>query len=156
LAVTPDGTLFVSDTGDLKQGGGAVYRIDQSGAVKQVLGGQGAPLQNPNGLLVQRNDLLVADFGSGELHRVDLASLETTSIAEDLGAADGIARTRGGQLYVSDWQSGEIFRVGREGEPKKLGVAERLGAAADIRFTQDGNYLMVPDMKKGTLSFMAL
>jgi hypothetical protein len=59
-------------------------------------------------------------------------------------------------LYVSDWQSGEIFRVGRDGEPKKLGVAERLGAAADIRLTRDGNYLMVPDMKKGTLSFMAL
>jgi glucose/arabinose dehydrogenase len=156
LAVTPDGTLFVSDTGDLKQGGGAVYRVDQSGTVKQVLGGQDAPLQNPNGLLVRRNDLLVADFASGELHRVDLASRETTSIAEDLGAADGIARTRDGQLYVSNWQSGEIFRVGRDGEPKNLGVAERFGAAADIRFTRDGNYLMVPDMKKGTLSFMPL
>jgi glucose/arabinose dehydrogenase len=156
LAVTPDGTLFVSDTGDLKQGGGAVYRVDQSGTVKQVLGGQDTPLQNPNGLAVQKNGLLVADFGSGELHRVDLASLETTAIAEGLGAADGIAKTAGGQLYVSDWQGGELFRVQPEAGTKRLGTADQFKAAADIRLTRDGNYLMVPDMKAGTLTFMSL
>jgi hypothetical protein len=39
---------------------------------------------------------------------------------------------------------------------KPLGTAERFGIAADIRVTQDGNYLMVPDMKAGKLAFIAL
>ncbi|HKH21187.1 MAG TPA: SMP-30/gluconolactonase/LRE family protein [Gammaproteobacteria bacterium] len=156
LTVTKDGTLYVSDTGDLEKGGGAVYRIDQSGAVERVLGGEGAPLQNPNGLLIQKNHLLVADFGRGELQDVDLTSLKTKQVANGLGAADGIAITKDGQLYVSDWQSGEVFRIRRNGNAERLGVADRFGAAADIRLTQDGNYLMVPDMKKGTLTFIPL
>jgi glucose/arabinose dehydrogenase len=156
LTAAQDGTLYVSDTGDLKKGGGAVYAIDQSGVVKHALPEKlRAEFANPNGLLVQAPDtLLVADFVSGELQRVDLASAETTPVAEDLGAADGIARTRDGRLYVSDWKGGEVFRVSGEGTAKALGVAETFGAAADIRMTKDGNCLMVPDMKKGTLTFM--
>jgi sugar lactone lactonase YvrE len=156
LTVTKDGTLYVSDTGDLDNGGGAVYKVDQSGAVQRVLGGENAPLQNPNGLLIQKNHLLVADFVRGELYDVDLTSLKTMRVANGLGASDGIAVAKDGQLYVSDWQGGEVFRIGRNGNAEPLNVAARFGAAADIRLTKAGNYLMVPDMKKGTLIFMPL
>jgi hypothetical protein len=61
-----------------------------------------------------------------------------------------------GQLYVSDWKGGELYRVGRDGQAEGLGMAEQFGAAADIRLTRDGNYLMVPDMKAGKLTFLPL
>jgi outer membrane protein assembly factor BamB len=155
LAVTQEGTLYVSDTGDLKRGGGAVYSIDQSGMVERVLG-EDSGLKNPNGLLVEKNHLLVADFARGELHRVELASLKATIIAERLGAADGVVKTTDGRLYVSDWRGGEIFRIGPAGRVQQLDTADRFGAAADIHLTHDGNYLMVPDMKTGNLTFMPL
>jgi glucose/arabinose dehydrogenase len=158
LAAASDGTLYVSDTGDLKQGGGTVFKVDQSGVVTHVFpDGKHAELQNPNGLLIENaTTLLVADFVTEELHRVDLTSGKTTRVAGGLGAADGIAKAAKAQHYVSDWKSGEVFRVNRDGRVKPLGTAERFGVAADIRVTQDGNYLMVPDMKAGKLAFIAL
>ncbi len=77
-------------------------------------------------------------------------------VANGLGASDGIAVARDGQLYLSGSQSGEVFRIRRNGNVEPLSVAARFGAAADIRLTKAGNYLMVPDMKKGTLIFMPL
>jgi glucose/arabinose dehydrogenase len=158
LAVSRDGTLYASDTGDLKQGGGTLFKIDQTGEVKYLFpGGQHADLQNPNGLLIDDNNgLLIADFVKGALYRVDLTSGKVTIVADGLGAADGIAKTSDGRLYVSDWRGGKVFRVSRSGEVHPLGTAEQFGAAADIRLTQDGNYLMVPDMNTGKLVFLPL
>jgi glucose/arabinose dehydrogenase len=158
LAVTQDGTLYVSDTGDREQGGGTVFKIDQSGKVEHVFpDGQHPDIHNPNGLFVEDNNvLLIVDFVTGGLYRVDLASGKTTSIAGGLGAADGIVKTADGHLYVSDWQGGKVFRVGRNGEVQRLGTAEKFESAADIRLTNDGNYLMVPDMKAGKLVFLSL
>ncbi|MDQ4147083.1 MAG: hypothetical protein M3120_05270 [Pseudomonadota bacterium] len=67
--------MYVSDTGYLENGGGAVYRVDQSGAIQRVLGGEDAPLQNPNGLLIRKNHLLFADFVRARLYDVDLTNL---------------------------------------------------------------------------------
>jgi sugar lactone lactonase YvrE len=107
-------------------------------------------------LLIRKNYSLVADFVRGELYDVDLTSLKTKRVANGLGASDGIAVVRDEQLYLSDSQSGEVFRIGRNGNAEPLNVAARFGAAADIRLTKAGNYLMAPDMKKGTLTFMPL
>jgi glucose/arabinose dehydrogenase len=159
LVAAPDGTLYVSDTGDLERGGGTVFKIDQSGVVEHVFpNGKHPDIQNPNGLLVEDggNTLLVADFGTGELYRVALASAKATLVAEGLRAADGIARTGHGGYYVSDWKGGEIFRVSPSGQVEPLDTAEQFGAAADIRMTHDGDYLMVPDMKAGKLVFLLL
>jgi Gluconolactonase len=100
-----NGALFQSvKCGDLEQGGGTIFKIDQSGKVEYVFpGGHHADLQNPNRLLIDDNNaLLVADFVTGALQRVDLTSGEATLVAGGLGAADGIAKTSNGQLYVSD------------------------------------------------------
>jgi sugar lactone lactonase YvrE len=158
LVATQDGTLYVSDTGDLKKGGGTVYKIDQSGSVTHALPeAELSNLQNPNGLLIEGKDrLLVADFVRGELHRIELASGETTPIARGLGGADGIVKTDEGQLYVSDWQGGEVFSIAQNGKVEPLGTADSFDAAADIRLSQDGNYLMVPDMRGGKLAFLLL
>jgi sugar lactone lactonase YvrE len=121
-----------------------------------VLGGEDAPLQNPNGLLMRKNHLLVADFVRARLYDVDLTSLQTMRVADGLGASDAIAIAKDGRLYVSDWQSGEVVQIGRNGNAESLNVAARFGAAADIRLTKAGDYLMVPDMEKGTLTFMRL
>ncbi|MBA2409207.1 MAG: SMP-30/gluconolactonase/LRE family protein [Gammaproteobacteria bacterium] len=156
LTVTGDGTLYVSDMGNRARGEGAVYAIDQTGAVKQVFAADGkSTLRNPNGLLLENGETLLAtDFYSGELHRIELASGETTRIAKGLGSADGLVKTHASDIYVSDFKSGEIFRVDPGGKVEPLGMAERFDNAADIALSDDGNILIVPDMEAGELAFL--
>jgi len=156
LVVAEDGTLYVSDMGNRARGEGAVYAIDQTGVVKQVFAaGAQSSLKNPNGLLLENGGALLAtDFYSGELHRINLASGATTRIAEGLGSADGIVKTAAGEIYVSNFKDGEIFRIAPGGDVQPLRTAERFDNAADIALSHDANTIIVPDMNAGELAFL--
>ena len=102
------GTLYVSDSGDRKGEGGAVYRISPKGVVSLVLDKKRFPgLHTPNGLLLDgASHLLLADFGTGTLYRIKLADSSVEKLADGLGAADGLAWDQFGRLFVSDWRGG--------------------------------------------------
>ena len=74
LAIDDAGTLYVSDSGDLKGEGGAVFAISAPGKVKLVTNSAYNPkIKGPNGLWIDdKNHLLLLDFVSGELSRVNL------------------------------------------------------------------------------------
>src|SRR5262245_6977644 len=88
----PQGTtVFVSDSGDLKGSGGAVYRITVpppkgKGEVKVDLIVDEKKLKglhSPNGLAMDgQSHILLADFGSGFLYRIKLADSSSEKIAE--------------------------------------------------------------------------
>src|SRR5262249_32147620 len=86
------GMLFVSDSGDLKGKEGAVYRIGPGGRVTLILDPKKMPAMNtPNGVhLDGQTHLLLADFGTGELHRVKLTDGSTEKVADGFGGADGV------------------------------------------------------------------
>jgi hypothetical protein len=93
IAVDPEsGTIFVSDSGDFKGGGGAVYRITQNGLVSTVVDAKRLPgLNTPNGLAMDgASHVILADFGSGFLYRIKLADSSYEKIAEGLDGADGV------------------------------------------------------------------
>ena len=77
IAVEPErGSLFVSDSGNQKGAGRAVFRIDvKTGKTDLVVGARSLPgLNTPNGLALDGAlHLLLADFGSGVLYRIKLA-----------------------------------------------------------------------------------
>src|SRR5262249_17997830 len=83
----PLGTLYVSDSGELKGKGGAVFRIRPWGKVETVVDAKSHPgLKMPNGVLLDGVSFLhLVDFGTGHLHRVRLADGETTKVAEGFG-----------------------------------------------------------------------
>ena len=112
------GMLYVSDSGDLKGHNGAVYSITPQGLVKLVVSEKTLPgLNTPNGLILDgASPLLVADFGTGELHRVKLSNRTSEKIAEGLGSSDGLAWDYFGRLFVSDWKGGQVFVIARPGE----------------------------------------
>jgi len=145
--------LFVSDSGDLKGKGGAVYRIDPKRKVSLFLDSvKGARLNTPNGLRVASEyHLHFADFGTGELFLVRLADGKMTKLADGFGGADGITYDHFGRLYISDWKNGKVFVIGRPGD-KPVVLAEGFGNAADICLSKDGKSILVPDMKAGTLT----
>lgn len=155
LEADRQGNLYVSDSGDLKKGG-AIYRISKAGKVTLITDGKkDARVLAPNGLLMDKGGkMLEVDFSSGILYRLNIASGEMTQIAEGFGGGDGIVRTKNGLLYVSDWNTGKVFSVSKDGKVEL--IKEGLKSAADIALSADGKHLLVPDMKAGELVILPL
>lgn len=160
LAVDEYGTLYVSDSGDLKGEGGAIFRITQNGQVSLIADAKKAPiLKTPNGLLHDSlNHLLVVDFTSGELHRLTLpdaksktSEIKTEKLADGFGGGDGLIWDRYGRLYVSDWKNGKVFVIPRPGA-KPILIAEGFKAAADMCLDPSNKFILVPDMTAGTIT----
>ncbi len=153
LAVDEVGTLYASDSGDLKGAGGAVFRIDQKGKVTLVVDAKKAPVLNtPNGLVLDgMSNLLLVDFGSGELHRIKLADGSLTKIADGLGSGDGLTWDHYGRLFITDYKGGKLYVIPRPGD-KPILVAEGFQQAADTCLDPTGRFILVPDMKAGTIT----
>jgi len=155
ITVDPEnGMIYVSDSGDLKGTGGAVYRISpKGGSVSLVVDAKKLPgLHTPNGLMNDGTSfLLVADFGTGNLYRVKLADGSAEKIAEGMDGADGLTWDHHGRLYISSWKTGTLFAIPRPGE-KPVVVAKGFAQAADTCLDPTGKFILVPDMKGGTLT----
>jgi glucose/arabinose dehydrogenase/sugar lactone lactonase YvrE len=152
ICVDEKGVLDVSDSGDLKGNGGAIYRIDQKGKVKLVASGAKNPaIKTPNGLVMDgMHHLLVLDFMSGELLRMNVNDGATTKIADGFDGGDGLAWDNFGKLFITSWKSGKVWGIPRPGE-KPIQLASGLESAADLCLSKDGKSILIPDMKAGTL-----
>ncbi len=151
------GNLYVSDSGDLKGQGGAVYQINARGEVRLLINGQqDKRILAPNGLLMDDTGdvLLIVDFASGILYSYQLKSKQLTDLAQGFGGGDGLVHHANGNMYVSDWKNGKVFRLDMSGEV--TAIATTYQSAADIALTKDEKVLMVPDMKAGELDFIVL
>ncbi len=148
------GNIYVSDTGDLKGMGGAVYRISKNGRVKLITNGdKDARVLGPNGLIMDGpGHLLEVDFVSGTLYRIGIRNGDLEKVAEGFGGGDGLIRGAKGVLYVSDWKNGRVFVVSRQGEVTLL--KDGYQSAADIGMARDGKTILVPDMKAGELHWL--
>lgn len=151
LCADEHGTLYVSDSGNLQGGDGALFRISSSGDVKLVTNSSKAKgLHTPNGLVCDGPDhLLMLDFGNGELQRVGLADGKMVRQAAGYSGGDGLAVDKNGKIYISQWTTGEVSVLGRESHaPTGIG---KFDSAADVCLDEANDRLLVPDMKAGTL-----
>lgn len=158
LAFDAAGNLYASDTGDLEKGGkGAIFKVATDGSVTTVITEAKDPaIKSPNGLLSESADkLLVVDFATGELLRLDVRKLTVIKLADGFGGGDGLARDADGMLYISDWKNGKAWKL-ELGAPGGKPVQYTTGfqAAADIALSGDGQFLLVPDMKAGALVWL--
>lgn len=146
------GNVYVSDSGDDNGKGAGIFKITPAGKVTEVLKAN-AGIKRPNGLLMDGPDaLIVADFGTGKLFRVQFGSKKTSVslLNQGFGGADGLIRDSNGFLYVSDWAQGNVWQLAEpKATPQRL--IQGYQSAADISLSSDGKSLLVPDMKAGTL-----
>jgi gluconolactonase len=158
LVLDGGGNLYVSDSGDLEKGGkGAIFKVTPAGKASLVISeASNASIKSPNGLLFESpGKLLVVDFASGELLRLDVAKGTVAKVADGFGGGDGLARDAAGVLYISDWKNGKLWKL----DLKKAGAkpepyAQSFKASADITLSRDGKFILVPDMKAGTLVWL--
>jgi len=153
IAVDEQGILYVSDSGDLQGGGVAIYRIDPRGKVALVTNAKRAPaLKLPNGLVLDGMwHLLVVDSGTGELLRIKIADGTAEKVAAGFGFGDGLAWDMHGRLFVSDWKAGRVYVIPRPDEKPVL-AAKGFQSAADICLDPTRKFILVPDMKAGTVT----
>jgi glucose/arabinose dehydrogenase len=153
IAADEQGVLYVSDSGDLKGNGGAVFRIDLKGKVRLVADARTIPgLKVPNGLVLDGlSHLLLLDFGTGNLLRIRIADGSSVKVADGFDGGDGLAWDWFGQLFITSWPQGKVWGIARPGQKPVL-VASGFQSAADLCLDPTGQFMLVPDMKAGTIT----
>jgi glucose/arabinose dehydrogenase len=153
ITVDERGNLYVSDSGDFKGNGGAVYRINPKGKVGRIADNRTIPsLKIPNGLVMDGlSFLLLVDFASGDLLRVRIADGTAVKVAGGFDGADGLAWDWFGRLFITSWEQGKVWGIARP-EQEPVLVASGFQSAADLCLAPTGDALLIPDMKAGTLT----
>ena len=157
LAFDRRGDLYVSDSVIFRTPVRPQCKITRQGKVSLVIAeAQNPSIKSPNGLLFEpTGKLLVLDFASGELLRLDLSKQTVEKIGEGFGGGDGLARDAAGILYLSDWKGGRVWKLDlKRSGAKPEQYAQTFQSAADIGFSADGKFILVPDMKAGALYWM--
>ena len=150
LAVDKDGRIYVSDMAANK-----IWRLD-GGKFEVWL--DSAALKNPNGLLVQGDNLIVAAWGvmtdgfatkvPGNLLTVSLAdkSVKDLGNGKPVGNLDGLEPFHGDYL-VSDWMVGKVFKITAAGDATLL--AELKPGTADLGYIPATRMMFLPMMNDG-------
>lgn len=149
IAVTPSGTFYITDSGNLKDGG-MVFIMDMTGNLELLMDENSHPsIKAPNGVLpLDENRFLLVDFATGVLFEGNKKNVSLKKLTDGLGAGDGIVFLNDSVL-ISDWKNGVIHEY-RNGSLVTLKY--RFESAADIAPTFDRKSIIVPDMKAGTVS----
>jgi outer membrane protein assembly factor BamB len=131
-----EGTLFVSDTDANK-----IYQFKKG----EISVWYDEKLTGPNGLLWEKDRLLVASQGSHDLKSIKMNDKRITLLTDSINRADGIVWTgMEGYYIVTDWE-GEIFMINPDYSKTSLLRTKEQGVhSADIEYVPSMNILLVP------------
>jgi hypothetical protein len=156
LAAAPDGTIYTTDST-----GGRVYMVRNGTSSVFVEGGD---LQQPNGILVDGQKLIVGTIGAGggrgrgagaapaagqappaggKLLVFDRTTKQQSALTKDpVGGIDGIERDGNGGYLVTDVLGSRLFYVRPDGTTRDLVKFEAAGA--DIGYVAWKRQVVVP------------
>ena len=132
--VVLNGDLLVSDTGT-----GIIHKIDVKTASYETFVKLDSAFGGPNGLLLDKdnNRLIAVGYdpngkAKGSIVSIDLKSKKQVALSEPLGALDGVAFAKNGDLLVSDWGEnlkGIVYQMDKKGNIKVLDLPAMKGPA---------------------------
>lgn len=157
LAVTEDGTIYTTQTGDLGPNPDPktwkVWRITPEGNASVFA--EGKPINQPNGVALDPDgNIVVANYGNTEVltYSKDGELLKTENAAQP--GSDGLVIMADGTKYVSSVSDGGVSRI-RPGEPAEL-IAQNIPSAASMCYDSGANQLVIPMTSQSTLGFIQL
>lgn len=150
-AADPAGNVYVSDMAT-----NTIWRLS-GGKFEAWL--QSNSLDNPNGLLIDGDTMVVAAWGpmtdmttiAGHLLGVHLGdkSIKPIGGGKPVGHLDGIEPLGTDAFLVTDWVSGKVYKIARSGEKSEL---MDLGqGTADLGYEAASKTAFIPQMKEGKL-----
>ena len=127
-----NGMIFVSDNRTAK-----IHVLNEG---KFTVWMEGKPLETPNGLMAEKEKLLVGDKN---IYEVDIQTKKTTLLIENAGGVDGLEKNNTGDFVFSNWP-GRIF-IHKNGKTTKLldTTAQEL-KTADIDYALKLDLVLVP------------
>lgn len=158
VSVDSMGAVFVSDTL-----GSAIYKVEND---KAKIWMKGKTLGSPNGLLMKANKLIVVSWGyatkndwkaesPGRLYEIDPKTKRIKRLTKKaLGNLDGVEYSINGAYLVSNWKSGEIYRISEQGQVTVL--FNGIKGAADIGYIEEQEVLTIPRMEEGVVDIIQL
>jgi len=143
VSVSPRGEVFVSDSRGHK-----LYRYADG---KMELYLDDPNLQGPNGVFAEKDYMIVASAGTGNLWKLDYTTKKYTSWAMANKTADGILRY-GNDYLISCWH-GEVYYVKPDGKVWKLiDSKEPQTNTADFGYIPVSKTLLIPNFYRNTVT----
>jgi len=159
LATAPDGTVYVSDSTALK-----IFEVKNGTASVFVEGGD--VVEQPNGLLVEGNRLILGTVGpapsgagggpggapaGGHLFSFDRKTKQRTQLTmQPVGGIDGIESDGKNGLLVTDVVGARLLHVGKSGDVKVL--AKFAVGGADFGYIPSRHLAVIPFLRTNTIS----
>lgn len=149
IAVSDDGTIYVSNTSDPQR----VYQVTADGEASIFI--DGAPLASPNGVAIDpEGNIVVVNIGNNEVMTFSPEGdlLSTEHAAE--GGNDGVVILEDGTKYVSSVRFGSVSKIvpGAEAEI----IAAGIPSAASICHDPSQNQIIAPMNNNNALALIAL
>lgn len=118
---------------------------------------QGPELGNPNGILFnsKTKSLLLFTWASGKIIEIDSAG-NLAVLKESLMNLDGGDFDNEGDLFVSSFQKGEIYKIPNYGRGELMTFLGGLTTPADISIDRKKNELLIPSLNGNTVSSVPL
>lgn len=168
VVVDGDGTVYLTDTRN-----NAIFVVDRNYHATLLV--SGPQLGGPNGILFDRGSLSWVTFFGHQIKRLTRSGqllTEATLPADDVSALglppgamflDGYARDEG-DLLVTSWVSGKVYRVGRSGTDlaiessfvSMLDNPAHPDGPADIGIDRSRRRLLIPLFNQGQVVIMPL
>lgn len=150
IAVTKDGTIFVSNTRPESR----VYKISKDGDVSTFV--EGKPLVSPNGVAIDpEGNVVVVNVGDNAVMTFDAASgnlIRTEHAVE--GGNDGLVILPDGTKYVSSVRFGSVSEI-RPGQPAKI-ITAGVPSAASMGYDPKRKQLIIPMNNNNAVAFLPL
>lgn len=153
LAVAPDGTVYVTDSGSNDQPG-ALWRIDPRGRVS-AFAARNPALERPNGIAVLSDgNIIHGGRGVNLVIRTPQGRI-VREVTLPTGQFDGIVVMPDGKLLVASQLGRNVYRVDLATGASTV-VAENIEIPAAIGMDTRRGRLLVPQIRAGSLTIFPL
>jgi sugar lactone lactonase YvrE len=151
----PQGKLWPLDSSEAKAlpAIGRIYQITLDGKISIAVDAN-ADMPCPNGVSAPDSDtLLIGEFFTGNL--IAQSKGQRKILATGYRGADAIERDAQGNIYVSSWTQGKVWKLDAHGQNGTV-IAEGFKSAADFYLDLEAKQIVLPDMLAGTLTYLPL
>tara|TARA_B100000315_G_scaffold258674_1_gene311654 strand:+ start:14089 stop:14961 length:873 start_codon:yes stop_codon:yes gene_type:complete len=147
LVADVHGNLYVSDTAIFVDANAppAIFKIETANKHKVTVYSRDSMLAYPNGLMIhpKTNMLLVNTWGEGRILEVsESGKIQLFVSHESWKDLDGFDYDSAGNLYISSFTGGSIFRIEQDRSVKE--IVSGLTTPADISVDRVRNELLIP------------